>query len=748
MRDELDRVDTVSSPAAVTNLWQTLRRRWAIVIAVSATVFAGAAFSTFTKTPKYQSETLILVNDNTSVPVVPTSDTGNQSIDESNKELATEIQILKSRPLVSRAVKELEGSYKDLSVEQVAGNLSIRQAEKAGILIVSYTDTDPKRVKSVLETLGFTYVNYSSERKRSRATNAIRLIVAKLPEAKQALNESSSAIKDFRKRYGIADPDSYSAVVSQSQQSLQQQATEVKTALDQTQRQYQELLRQMAQVSQAPGTIVADAVLSQDSSYQKLVSQLQEIESQYAQESVRFRDDHPKIRDLKMRRERILSLLQRQAERVLGSKASQVVGKEVVSGATQQSLANQLLQAQTTLAVQSARLNSIRRAQAEAAERFQQIPYLQQNYARLQDQYKLNSQTFNNLLQKLQELQIIEAQETSPWRVLEPPYLPSTPTSPDVKHDLLLGLVGGGLLGVGAAVLLERLDKRVKGVDEVKQMTGIPLLWVVPKVDRKVLASIDGQKSLYQRYSRSPFTESLRSLALNLNFLGSSRNVKTFAFTSASHAEGKTTIIYNLGLMLADLGQRVLVVDADMYKPTIHQLCQQSNAFGLSTAIATNHPWRELIHSGSSDKLDVMTSGPPAQNPVALLVSDKMKKLLDEWRQAYDYVLLDTSPIIGFTEAQSIASTVDGVVLVVAIEVSTRPAITRAMEILSKSQYKCNIVGFVGNLLKENDKRFYQSDSSDYGELILDAISNHPVIHGKGLLWRVQGIWNNLRRLR
>ncbi len=175
---------------------------------------------------------MILVNNHISVPVVPTTGVNNgsnASIDESDKELLTEIQILKSRPLVSRALSELNAPYKNLSADEVLGNLSIRQDQKTVALTVSYTDTDPKRVKAVLEVLGPTYVNYSSERKRSRATNAIRLIVAKLPEAKAALKESSSASKDFRKRYGIADPDSYAVAVSQSQESVEQQAREAET---------------------------------------------------------------------------------------------------------------------------------------------------------------------------------------------------------------------------------------------------------------------------------------------------------------------------------------------------------------------------------------------------------------------------------------------------------------------------------------------------------------------------------------
>lgn len=737
MRDELIEVDTVSSTSAGTSLWDALQRRWLLALAVSVTVFAGMAFSTWKKTPRYQSETLILVDYNTSVSVLPT--TGNNDSSNTYEDLSTEIQILRSRPLVSRAIKKLDAPYKNISVNEVVDNLDISQTDEAGILIVSYSDTDRYKIKAVLEVLGETYVKYSSERKRSRATNAIRLIEAKLPEAKQTLDKSSSAIRLFRKRYGIVDPESYATTVAETQQTLQEQAQEAKIAVEQTQRQEQELRRQMAQVSQNSGTAITDAVLSQDLAYQNLVSQLQETEAEYAQESTRLRGAHPKMIDLKIRRQQLLNLLQRQTQRVIGNQPSQVASKKSVFGDTQQSLANQLLQVQINLAVQSTRLNSIRQAQAEAANSFQQIPNLQQNYLKLQDEFKRNSQAVNDFLEKLQELRITEAQETSTWRVLEPPYLPSTPISPNLRQGLLLGLVAGGCLGVGAAVLLERLDQRVKGVDEAKEITRIPLLGAVPKINQKVLAPQNRQRIISGRYSRSPFSESLLSLALNLQSLDFSDKLKTLAFTSASPAEGKTTIIYNLGLVLADLGKRVLIVDADMYKPSIHTLIQKSNAFGLSTAIATDSSWRKLLHSSDSQKLDVLTSGPPSQNPVALLVSEKMKQLLDEWSQVYDYVLVDTPHIIGLTEAQSIASRVDGMILVVAIEICTRPAITRAMEILQGTH--CNLVGLVVNFLKEGYKGYYQPTAELESELTDDAIVNDRHKHRKGRRSRTYRIW-------
>jgi succinoglycan biosynthesis transport protein ExoP len=732
MRDDFVKLDTLSPPAGGTDLsdlGRTLRKRWLVVVAVAATVFGGVAFSTLTTTPKYQSETLILLDNKTAVPVVTTIVPQEVA---TGKDLSTEIQILQSPSLVAKAISYLQAPYKNMSVTEVAKNLSIRQAGQADVLIVSYTDTDPQRTKALLEALGSTYVDYSLERKRSQATNAIKFIQEQLPAAQKALNEVTETIRNFRQRYGIVDPDSYAAEVVQSKQSLQQQTQALEAAISKTQRQYQELQRQMVAVGQNPQTALANALLSQDSVYEKLASQLKEIEAKYTQESSRFTEDHPVLVNLRKQRDSLLRLLQYRTGHVLGNAAAKAETSDVSGyGGTQQNLAQQLLQVQTELASQMSQLESLERSAKETAVRFEQIPQLQQTYAELQREFKVKSEAVNNFLAKLQELRISEAQETAPWKIIEQPYLPETPVSPNVRRNLLLGLIAGGLLGVGAAVLLERTDQRVKRVEEAKELTGLASLGMVPQVELPVLVTHSRENGRLQGYHNSRFTEAIRSLALNLRYLGANGLVKTLAFTSSTPSEGKSTLAYNIGRVLGELGHRVLLVDADMRKPTIHQFLKRPNMFGLSSAIATDTPWRQLVYSADGGHLDVITSGPTPPNPVALLDSAKMTQLLSEWRQTYDYVLIDSTPILGISDAQSIAPKADAVILVAALERSTRSSLTQTMEVLQRS--RCNVAGLVANFVEqEEDGSYYPYYYSYYTKTELNGNGNEPDGDGDG----------------
>jgi polysaccharide biosynthesis transport protein len=682
-RNDLSEIETISTPtASKTNLWQTLRRRWLVVAIVSLTAFSASALSTSRKIPRYQSETLILIKNN-SLPVLSGTGGNNESV--VYEDLSTEIQVLKSRALVSQAMSQLESPYKGLTADAVVGNLYIGQPNKTGILIVSYADTEPPRTKAVLDALGKTYVKYSLERKRSRATNAIKLIEEQLPDAKKKLNESSQALKAFRQEYGLLDPESYGTNLLQRQQSLEEEARQTRSVLEQTQRQYQELTRQVSQFGQDPATAVSESILSQNRAYQSLLERLQDLDAQLAQERIRLQENHPRIENLKFLREQTNSALQNQIRLVLGNKGSQALTKNrrPQPGETQQNLANQLLQLQSKLAIESARLNNIIRAQGEVANRFQQIPYLEQTYLQLQGDFRRNTDNVNYFLTKLQELKIAEAQDVSSWQILEPAYVPSTPISPDYKKDLMMGLAIGSLLGCSSALLLERLDRTIKTTERVKELAAIPLIGTIPKLTQKGKNKLPIVVEESRSDRRSYFTESLRSLAISLEFWDSTRNLQILAFTSAIPKEGKTTLTYNLGLVLADLGQKVLLIDSNLDEPTLHEIIQRSNDFGLTTILSTTRPWREAIHYNiPCQKLDVMTSGSPVDNPVSLLLSDKMKRLLTEWKQAYDYVLIDTPAILSFTEAQSLASRVDGLVLVVGLERCTPKELTRAVEIV------------------------------------------------------------------
>ncbi len=698
-------IPSTETDLSLAQLTQSLVRQWKAALAVTIAVFGVSCGIIFTKTPEYVSETLILLTNSSSRPDLPDISITNIQGFRRN-DLSTEILVLQSQAMIGSAIKKLIGEF-EVSIPQVINNMSITQAGIADVLIVSYQDTDPARTQAVLEVLGQTYVNYSLERQKSPVTNAIQFINQQLPKAQKELTAATEELLNFRQTHGIIDYKVYGTQVSHYKQELLQKIDQLKVALSATETQYRELQNQLRSAGEEPAIALVNSVLSDDRIYQRLEQEGEKIATEYSLERTRFQDSFPLLEDLRLRQEEIENLLQQRKEELLANAVVATETEEEVSGfgRTKQDLARRMLAKEIEMIVARQELAEFELLQESVSRNLDRIPQLQLVYINLLGQLELKSKTVNNFLEQLQELNIAEAQERAPWQVLEPPYLPKRPITPNVQRSLVISGIIALLLGVGTAWLLDKLDSKVKKVEEVKELTGLPLLGNIPKVPPSLvkLAPASSQSS--------SFKEAVSSLAINLRYLVTSTGKKTkvLAVTSTRPSEGKTTVTYNLGLVLAEMGYKTLVVDGDMRRPRIQKLAQKDNETGLSTTLVDNVSWSESIDK-QGDQVDILTAGPTPPNPITLLSSQRMKQLIQEWRNEYKYVLIDTPPISVSADTLSFATDVDSILFVAAMERATHSGIRYAMETLRGS--KCNLAGVVVNLVAKAHQDY--SYSSDY----------------------------------
>ena len=718
------------------DLKQIIFRRWKPALAIGAAVFTGIFVPTMLKTPQYQSETLILLENpktQDAAPVAPT-DRGIVGGIASLKNLSTEIVVLKSKDLISQAVAKYPSAFEGLSVSEIAHTLSIYTKVvndiPTDVLTVSFRDSSPQRTKEVLDALGKIYVEYSLEKQRSQAANAIAFIDEQLPNAQLELDKVSYEIRRFRQENNLVDPNIYASGVSEFRQSLERDSKSAYIALESAKRKYSEIATQLETFGQNPDTILVSTILSQDGVYNNLAAQLGNLDTQYFLNSTSFKDTLPMMQDLKDKRKEAQILLRQRAKKVLGETVSQEVLDQAIinsqenianynntanetsdanaQGGIVTNLGNQLLAAKNEIAILQSQITGTDNAQNTVERDFQNVPQLQETYAELERQLSIKSEAVNYLLQRRQELQIALAQETAPWKVLDQPYLPTKPISPNIQRGLAMALSGASVAGILAAWLLHKLDSRIKLIEEVKQITHLPLIGAVPKVlEPKIVLSHETEPSNTKGYSYrySSFTESFRAIAMNLSYLmAKSGKIKSLVLTSSTSSEGKSTTTYNLGLALTDLGSRVLIVDADMRKPRIHKLTKLGNEKGLSEAIISDEPWTETVNSNVVENLDIITAGSSVPNPIAILRSSKMSQLIKEWEAAYDYVLIDTPPIGIMADAQSIIYDVDTVLFVVGIDRATEKSLSHTLETLQHKNV--NLAGFVANFV-EKDLDYY-----------------------------------------
>ena len=306
--------------------------------------------------------------------------------------------------------------------------------------------------------------------------------------------------------------------------------------------------------------------------------------------------------------------------------------------------------------------------------------------------------------QKLDELQVDAALKSGGAQLVTPAVAPTVPIRPTPLRNAALALVVGLMLGVGVAFLREYLDDSLKGKDDVEQAApGVPVLGLIPELktwkdqDAAVLVSI--------AEPQSPAAEAYRGLRTSVQFLGLDRSIKIIQMTSPSQAEGKSTTIANLAVGLAGAGQRVVLVDADLRRPRIHEFFGLGQDVGLTSILVGDAQLTgALQHVSGVPRLYVLASGPIPPNPSEMLGSERMAELLRSLAEHADVVLIDCPPVLPVTDARVLSHRIDATLVVVSAGSTKQAQLRRAVELLG--QVEAPLLGIVINGV---------SDASAYG---------------------------------
>jgi polysaccharide biosynthesis transport protein len=711
-----------------------LRKYWYASVLTTGLIMGVVGYTTWKQTRIYRSNVQIAIDlkGNSFAEKLAGQAAGGAEYEDRTIAIETITQSLRSRSLIEQAVTLIPDPKLRPSVAQVLGGLAIQSKPDSNVLTVSYTALSPKEIVAVLNALSKVYIDYSIQAKKARTNNSIEFIESQLPASRKRLAASAGQIEQFRIKYRFVDPATSAGALDGYRQGIVAKINETRSTYYQTQQQYAELKKQLASVGLSSNGNLSTTMLTQDSGYQGLFTQLKELELKYNQESVRFSPENPLVISLKEKRDGVLLLLRERAQQVL---KRQVADSELTQGGIAnfgnnlaQNLANKQAELETSLVAQTAQSQSLEAVYQQVQAQIAQLPGLQKDYTEMQREYQIASQELTAFLQKVQELKIVNAEQVVPWKLLDPPEYPNFPVSPDVPRQLGLGAIGSLLAGILVSVGLNKLDDRVDNPDSVKAMTGMPVLSLIPTVaDLDQSASMRGgtflqtAKGKNKDYSYWSFIESIRTLALGIGLTSDrddKRGGKIIAMTSSLPKEGKSTITFHTSNTLAELGYRVLLVDADLHKSSIAQLCATSPLFkredcddedGLSDAIVGSRDWKDLLKISPESKLNVMFSGKQTVSSIVLFNSPRLLRLMDEWRKEYDYVIFDTPPIVGVSDTRLLSSLVDGLVYIVSLSVAQKQIIDRGIEIVSS--LKTPVLGLAINRVENHHSgynKYYQ----------------------------------------
>jgi len=309
----------------------------------------------------------------------------------------------------------------------------------------------------------------------------------------------------------------------------------------------------------------------------------------------------------------------------------------------------------------------------------------QAELGRLQSEISQLRTSYTTLLQSYENVRLAEAQSTSNILVVEPARVPTAPVRPKTAQNTLLAAVVGMMLGVGLVFLIEYLDDSIRSPEQITSLLRVPVIGVIARMNGGSHNENGNRSLIAVKQPRSPVVEAFRALRTNIQFTSVDRPVRSLLVTSAVPVEGKSTVAANLAVVMAQAGLRVLLVDCDLRRPSVHKLFDQTNRVGLTDMmLQASAQWDSAAQPTQTANLSILSSGSLPPNPAELLGSERLRQLLDRLRSSYDMVIIDSPPMLPITDATVLARVVDGVLLIVDTGATRVGAVLQSKEMLER----------------------------------------------------------------
>ncbi len=706
--------------------WQIIWNRRRTVLATLLVVFDAVLLGSLLMTPIYEaSGSLQIGRENPDVATVQTLTTLDKVADDF---LQTQFQVLQSEALASRVIHELHLDKFDeftrpplwspcrwvpppsfvcaeptpnqifqTVLAKFQKKLDTQPVAGSRLVNVTFDSESPVLAAKIVNSL---FSNYTDLRLQPDQKSA-GWLAGELMRTKSKLKQSDRELQNYVRKTGLvfletdkgqAEGKTSENIVNQRFLQLQQELTKAQAERYQKEPIYR--LVQQGNYGSLPG--VADNKLMQD-----LTERLADAKRTYAMLAATFTDDYPKVKEAKNQVAELEAILERERER-----AAELISNDYLAAVRREDLLRQAFQEQQNDA------NSLAGMAAQ--------------YTILKHNVESNRQLYDTLQQKIKESNVAQGLKVfNVAEILDFALPPVEPQRPKLPLNLALAVVVGLMLGVGSAFLEEHLDTTLRTPEEVDRFLGVPALGVIPSVE-----SIDGRRpggafgtirelilrtkepapALAPHWYRidqdsrqhSALIEAFGCLRTSVLLNTASPPPRSLLVSSSQPGEGKTTISINLAMLLAQLGQRVLLIDADIRCPAVQTALGLMNGIGLVNYLVGEQDWPVLVQTAQVEGLEVLAAGPTAAQPTELLSSSRMRELVSRARQDYDFVVLDSPALlINAADARILAPLVDGVVLVIRSGATPREVVQRA-----RAQAP-NVVGVVLNQVNAEILRGY-----------------------------------------
>jgi len=717
-----------------------LKRKWVVIITL-VTIFSVVAIGSLRQTPVYEAGGTIEINKPDSNLSFQNSATF--SVDYFDPtELETELKILQSDLMAMQVIRELnldrraeiagqappanpsnldlapdplqsDASRATSMIGSFKGGLRVALSPNTRIIEVHYRSADPQMAANVVNTLMEKYVENNFKARFDSTMAASDWLGKQLVDLQMKVETSQEKLVRYQKEHEILGTDEKQNIIMSKLDELNKELTSAESD-----RMDKEALYRMVE-SGDPDAIASSAGGLEEGGGTQTASQFLDIlrgreadlKIQVADLSTQFGPAYPKLTQLNNQIKEVDAQIQAEMKKIISK-----------------------LRGQYSAALQrESMLHDALERQKQEANKLNESAI---EYTLLKRDVDTNRQLYEGLLEKLKEAGVSAGLKSNNFRIVDAARVPTAPIEPNIPRNLLFAVVLGLASGVGLAFLLEGIDNTVRTTEQAQAISGLASLGMIPlgsksaregpNPKRLVIAtSKEAVELVTQVRPQSQMAESYRALRTSLLLSNLGAPPRVIMVTSALPQEGKTTTSINTAVVLAQKGVRVLLIDADLRRPSIHKTLGMGPHSGLSNVLTGSTTLENAItRTAVLPNLFVLAAGTPPPNPAELLASPNMRDVLNQLREQYDHIVIDTPPSLSVTDAVVLSPRADAVVLVIRSGQTTKQALRRSRDILM--QVNAKVVGVLLNAvdLSSPDYYYYYEYQGKYARYYRDEDSS------------------------
>ncbi|MBU2537520.1 MAG: polysaccharide biosynthesis tyrosine autokinase [Proteobacteria bacterium] len=662
-------LETIDQEIHLRDYYHVIKKRRNLVCLFAAITFALVCLVTFAVTPLYEADTQVLIEKNKESDLTVAG--GMISYDP--EFLQTQFEIIKSNNVVYRVIDRLKldtqyrrhflkdtdgflsasldtvksffsesGTSENLGLkakeptdadriaEIIQKRIETKPQRNTKIVLVTYQDPNPVMSSMVVNAMVDSYMAELLEIKMHASNYALQWMTAKAEEERKKLQQSEMVLQKYRQENNIVTVENKQVVVPGKLAEFSIQLSKAQALRKES----EDLYNQLHIQENNPEAIESHPLLSTNLALQRIRDQILLADQKIAELTTKYGAKHPLMMKALSDREILNQEKAREIKRIVQT----IKNQYLLAKSQEQNIANLLEGSKQEMITLNEKMIQ---------------------YDIMQRESETNRALYDALIKNIKQQGATEhSQMVNVW-VVKKAQVPETPATPKKMRNILLGLVLGLFGGIGCAFFIEYLDNTVKSSEEVERRFKVPVLGVVGQVDDKT-RSIE---TIIIEDPRSPTAECYKSIRSSLMLSSPEHPPKSLLITSVEPQEGKTSTSLNIARTLAQTGSKVLLLDCDMRKPRLHSILGISNRVGLSSFLSGNTD-KEIVAKLEENNLTVIPSGPIPPNPSELLGSERMTNLLQGLAKKFDYIILDTPPIMSVTDSQVLSHLVAGVVMV------------------------------------------------------------------------------------